>query len=59
MQQVRVNNEVWLPLRIDVKLDARVALLKGVNANVHFTYKDYRKFRTDTKITVAGAGAEP
>ncbi len=59
MQQVRVNDEVWLPLRIDVKLDARVALLKGVNANVHFTYKDYRKFRTDTKITVAGAGAEP
>ncbi len=58
MQQVRVNNEVWLPLRVDVKLDARVALLKGVNANVHFTYKDYRKFRTDTKITVAESGTQ-
>ena len=59
MQQVRVNNEVWLPQRIDVKLDARVALLKGVNANVHFTYKDYRKFRTDTKISVAETGTQP
>lgn len=58
MQQVRVNDEVWLPQRIDVKLDARVALLKGINENVHVTYKDYRKFRTDTKISVAEAGAE-
>ncbi len=56
MQQVRVNDEVWLPQRIDVKLDARVALLKGINENVHVTYKDYRKFRTDTKISVAESG---
>jgi hypothetical protein len=53
MQQVRVNDELWLPQRIDVKLDARVALLKGINENVHVTYKDYRKFRTDTKISLA------
>jgi hypothetical protein len=59
MQQVRVNDEVWLPQRVDVKLDARVALLKAVNANVHVTYKDYRKFRTDTKISVTASGAEP
>jgi hypothetical protein len=57
VQQVRVNDEVWLPQRIDVKLDARVALLKGINENVHVTYKDYRKFRTDTKISVADSGA--
>jgi len=56
IQQVRVNDEVWLPQRIDVKLDARVALLKGINENVHVTYKDYRKFRTDTKISVAESG---
>lgn len=56
MQQVRVNDEVWLPQRIDVKLDARVALLKGVNENVHVSYRDYRKFRAETKISVAEAG---
>ena len=44
MQQERVNGEVWLPERIDVHLDARVALLKGYNENVHMTYSDYRKF---------------
>lgn len=52
MQQARVNDEVWLPQRFDVKLDARVALLKGVNESVHVTYKDYRRFRTETKISV-------
>jgi hypothetical protein len=55
MQQIRVNDEVWLPQRFDLKLDARVALLKGVNEGVHVTYSDYRRFRTDTKISVAGA----
>jgi hypothetical protein len=28
-------------------------LLKGYNEDVHVTYSDYRKFRTDTKITLA------
>jgi len=53
MQQIRLNNELWLPQRFDVKLDARVALLKGVNENVHVTYRDYRRFRTETKISIA------
>ncbi|HVP53626.1 MAG TPA: hypothetical protein VMU45_01430 [Candidatus Eisenbacteria bacterium] len=57
MQQVRVNDEVWLPQWFDVKLDARVALLKGVRENVHVTYKDYRKFRAETKISVAASEA--
>jgi len=57
MQQVRVNDEVWLPQRIDVKLDARIALLKGINENLHVTYQDYRKFRAETKISVADSGA--
>ena len=52
-----MNDEVWLPQRVDVKLDARVALLKGIDENIHVTYKDYRKFRTETKISVAESGA--
>jgi hypothetical protein len=30
IEQVRVNDEVWLPRHVALKLDARVALLKGV-----------------------------
>jgi hypothetical protein len=59
MQQTRVNDELWLPQRFDVKLDARVALLKGINANVHVTYKDYRRFRAETKISAAEPGGAP
>ena len=55
MQQVRVNDELWLPQRFDVKLDARVALLKGVKENVHVTYTNYRRFRAETRISVADA----
>ncbi len=53
LQQERINGEVWLPQRVDVHLDARVALLKGYNENVHVTYSQYRKFHAETKITPA------
>jgi hypothetical protein len=58
LQQTRVNDEVWLPLSVDVHLDVRIALLKNFNAGVHVTYGDYRKFRTDTKILPVEAGAD-
>jgi len=51
LQQTRVNDEVWLPQAVDVRLDARVALLKSLNEEVHVTYSEYKKFRTETKIT--------
>jgi len=51
LQQVRVNDEVWLPQNVDVHIDARIALLKNMNEEVHVTYSDYKKFRTETKIT--------
>ncbi len=53
LQQMRVNDEVWLPKNVDVHIDARVALLKNLNEEVHVTYSDYKKFRTETKITAA------
>ena len=37
LQQMRVNNEVWLPKRVDVRLDARIGLVKGINEDVHVT----------------------
>jgi hypothetical protein len=51
LQQMRVNDEIWLPQNIDVHLDARVALLKNFNEELHVTYSDYKKFRTETRIT--------
>jgi len=52
IEQTRVNNEVWLPKSVALKLDARI-LLKGFNLEEDVSYRDYKKFRTATKITPA------
>src|SRR5271167_1027556 len=54
IEQTRVNDEVWLPQHIDVKVDVRVALLKDFNLEDDITYRDYKKFRTNTKIVPIG-----
>jgi hypothetical protein len=52
IEQTRVNDEVWLPKSVALKLDARI-LLKGFNLDEDLSYRDYKKFRTDTKIVPA------
>ena len=59
LEQLRVNDEVWLPRHIALQLDARLALFKGLNIAEDVTYRDYKKFRTDTKILPAGAVQDP
>lgn len=57
IEQTHVNNEVWLPRHVALKLDARV-IFKGLNVESNVTYRDYKKFRADTKIVPAGEGQE-
>ena len=54
VEQTRVNEEAWLPKHVAAHVDLRLALLKNYNVDVDQTYRDYKKFRTDTKITVVG-----
>jgi hypothetical protein len=51
---VRVNDEVWLPQHYEAKLDARIALFKNDNEEDSGTYRDYKKFRTSSKIVGMG-----
>lgn len=55
----RVNDEVWLPKHVAVRADARVALLKNYRLDEDVTYRDYKKFRTDSKIVGVGEVKEP
>jgi hypothetical protein len=50
LEQTRVNDEVWLPQHVNFKLDARVALFKGYRLDGDQTFRDYKKFRTSSKI---------
>jgi hypothetical protein len=54
VELTRVKDEVWLPKHVQLHFDARVALFKSYDEDVEQIYSDYRKFRTDTKITVIG-----
>ena len=54
IEQTRVNDEVWLPRYLTFKVDARIALLKGFKMDGEETFRDYKKFRTSSKIVGMG-----
>ncbi len=49
-EQKRVNDEVWLPTHIEIHGNARIAYMKKLRLEIELTYRDYRKFQTDSKI---------
>jgi len=54
VEMTKVNGEVWLPKQVQAHVDLRLALFKSYDEDVELAYRDYKKFRTDTKITVVG-----
>ena len=58
-EQTKINDEVWLPKHVAVQIDVRLALVKNFNEDVDETFRDYKKFRTDSKITVMGEENRP
>ncbi len=50
LEQTRVNDEVWLPLQVTAKIDVRLALLKNFNVDLEQSFRDYKKFRTSTRV---------
>ncbi len=49
-EQVQVNGEVWLPSRLALVAEARVALVKKINLAQEIAYQDYRKFQSESRI---------
>ncbi len=52
-RQARVNSEIWLPVHATTHADARLGLIKKFHADVEVTWKDYKKFQTDSRILPA------
>ncbi len=48
--QVRVNEEVWLPAHISVRADARLVYLRKLREELDITYRDYKKFQADSRV---------
>lgn len=54
VEQTRVNDEVWFPKLVTFKVDVRLALLKNFDVEGEQTYRDYKKFRTSSRIVGIG-----
>ena len=52
-EQTRVNDEVWLPAHIHVRADARIGYVKKMHAEIEVSYRDYKKFQSDSRIVTA------
>lgn len=50
IEQAHVNNEVWLPKHVLLKASAHLVLLIEVREEVEFTFSDYKRFQTDSRI---------
>jgi len=50
LEQTRVNQEVWLPRELTVKVDVRLALLKNYNVDLEQSFRDYKKFRATSRV---------
>jgi hypothetical protein len=50
IELARINEDAWLPKHVALKLDARIALFKGLNIDEDVTYRDYKKFHTEIRI---------
>jgi hypothetical protein len=58
IDETRVNDEVWLPRWISVTASARLGIFKQLRLQEETTYKNFRKFQTDSRM-VATEQASP
>lgn len=54
VELAKVNDEVWLPKHLQIHVDLRLALFKNFDEDIELSYRDYKKFRSETKMTVVG-----
>jgi hypothetical protein len=50
IENARINNEVWLPKRAAIKGSVRIALVKVMRGEIIYTFSDYKKFQTDSRV---------
>ena len=48
--ETRVNDEVWLPRWISIAASARIGIFKKLRVQEDTTYKNFRKFQTDSRM---------
>lgn len=49
-EQTRVNDEIWLPSKAEIRADARVAYVRKLRAEMDIRYRDYKKFQSESRV---------
>jgi hypothetical protein len=52
-ERSKVNGELWAPVHLELRASARLALLKKINGEQEITFRDYRKFQSDSRLVEA------
>ena len=53
LEWTKINNEVWLPSRYEIRIKGRIMLARSLNRRILNQYSAYKKFSTDVKIDVS------
>jgi hypothetical protein len=57
IDQLRVNDEIWAPSHIHMRLDARLGLLLKFRKEIEISYSGYKKFKTDSRVVAVSEPA--
>ena len=58
-ERLKVNDEIWLPARVEVFVNARVLMLKGFNFREIVEYSDHKKFNVETILSFPDLEKQP
>jgi hypothetical protein len=47
-ERQKFNEEVWLPVKVEVSIDLRIMLLKGLRIRQVLEFSDHKKYSVDT-----------
>ena len=50
MEKTKVNGELWMPVRMKVDFDARLALFKKMKVDLQIDYTNFRKFQSESRV---------
>jgi len=59
LEQCRVNDEIWLPRRITLNANARVALLLSGVVDYDLSFSNYKKFTSAARVLPGAIEAKP
>jgi hypothetical protein len=50
IEQIHVNNDVWLPKHVLLQASARVMLVVGLREEIEFAFSGYKKFQAESRV---------